>query len=267
MKKTALRFMLTLTCAALFVARDVDAQDAAAPIRRSPAPEEATPTPAPIAQPTAIPEERPTPAAEMQAPTPAASAVTQTPAAQKAPDQPAATPARRVIREPSVRPAISRPAPVRKVASEPRAEQDPALVPRTKPTFDLSQIGGGYVGATVRALENRWQNAIAKHDVSTIDELIAEDFVATSSTGRKGSKSTLLYEVKRDPNTYTSATAHGMTVRSYGGKVVVVAGTAEESGTTPSGERFTNTRRFTDTWMERGGRWQCISSHATKLPR
>ena len=106
-----------------------------------------------------------------------------------------------------------------------------------------------------------------KHDVAAIDELIADDFIGTSSTGKMGSKSTLLYELKRDQNTYTSATARGLIVRNFGGHVAVVAGTARETGTTPEGQRFTSATRFTDTWMERDGRWQCIASHATQLPK
>jgi ketosteroid isomerase-like protein len=247
MKKLTIPSLLVLAFGTFTLANAVHAQDAAAPIRRSTPSEEASPTPTPAAA-----DARATPA-----PAP------QSPAAEEA-----ATPARRVIKEPAVRPAISRPAAApKKSDAEPRAAQDPALVPRTKPTFDLADQGAGYVGGTVRALENRWQNAIVKHDVSAIDELIADDFVGTSATGRLGSKSTLLYEVKRDSNTYTSATTRNLTVRSYGGRVVVVAGIAKESGTTTDGRRFDDSRRFTDTWMERGGKWQCISSHATQLPK
>ncbi|MFN2476846.1 MAG: DUF4440 domain-containing protein [Chthoniobacterales bacterium] len=252
MKKLTTRFVLTFAFAAFAVANSVKAQDAAAPIRRSSPSEEASATPTPT--PTAA-EERP-----------ASALATQTPSAQKAPEQPAPTPPRRIVQEPAVRPAISRPAP-RRDTTDAQAPNPPATVPRTKPTFDLTSQGGGYVGGTVRSLETRWQNAIVKHDVATIDELIADDFIGTSATGRLGSKSTLLYEVKRDTNTYTSATARNLTARTYGGRVVVVAGTAKESGTTADGRQFDDSRRFTDTWMERGGKWQCISSHATQLPK
>lgn len=252
MKKLTIRFVLMLAVAAFLFPNAVNAQDAAAPIRRSTPPEEASPTVTPT----------PTPADEPPTPAPAA----QTTSPQKAPEQRAPVPARRIIREPAVRPAVSRPA-ARKGDSDSHAEQPPAGVPRTKPTFNLTTEGGGYVGGTVRSLENRWQNAIVKHDVATIDELIADDFVGTSSTGRMGSKSTLLYEVKRDSNTYTSATARNLVARTYDGRVVVVAGIAKESGSTADGRRFDNSRRFTDTWMERGGKWQCIASHATQLPK
>ena len=119
----------------------------------------------------------------------------------------------------------------------------------------------------MRGLETRWQAAVVKHDVGVIDELIADDFVGTSSTGRLGSKSTLMYELKSDKSTYESAAARSMMVRAYGGRVAVVTGIAKEAGTTSGKKRFSSSRRFTDTWMERNGKWQCIASHATQLPK
>lgn len=106
-----------------------------------------------------------------------------------------------------------------------------------------------------------------KHDADVVDELLADDFIGTSSTGRVGSKSTLLYELKHDQNTYSSATARGLIVRAFGPNVAVVAGTAKETGTTPDGQRFSNSSRFTDTWMKRNDRWQCVASHVAQLPK
>ena len=122
-------------------------------------------------------------------------------------------------------------------------------------------------GSAVKALEKRWQKAIVNKDVKTIDELLASDFVATSSTGRVGSKSTLLGTIRRDKNEYKSADARGMSVRMLGPRVAVVTGIATESGTTPDGTSFTNSRRFTDTWMRRDGKWRCVASQATEVPK
>lgn len=263
MKNTIKLCLLAALMAAFTSAR---AQDAAAPIRRSTPPENDTPVAAPSPTPTPAPT-----AADVPAPAPVeqpkAEATAQAPAEQKSGTPAPPTPSRRVIREKPVRPAISRPASVRGNTPESRVDERPVLAPASKPTFDLSEMGGGYIGGTVRALENRWQNAIVKHDVVVINDLVADDFIGTSSTGKLGSKSTMLYEVKRDANTYSSATTGSMRVRAYGPHVAVVAGISRESGTTGSGQTFTNSRRFTDTWMQRGGRWQCIASHATELPK
>jgi uncharacterized protein (TIGR02246 family) len=136
----------------------------------------------------------------------------------------------------------------------------------SKPTFDLSTIGSGSVAGTIRRLEQRWQQAIRENDVAAIDELLADDFVGISSAGRTGSKGTLLREMRRDKNKYQRAEARGMSVRTDGDNVAVVTGTAFESGTTPDGSRFRTSRRFTDTWVKRNGRWRCIASHTTQLP-
>ena len=102
-------------------------------------------------------------------------------------------------------------------------------------------------------------------DVETINDLLADDFVATSSTGRVGSKSTLLRLVRRDKNEYKSANVRGMSVRMPGPRTAVVTGVATESGTTAEGRKFRNSRRFTDTWMLRNGKWKCVASQATDI--
>jgi Domain of unknown function (DUF4440) len=44
--------------------------------------------------------------------------------------------------------------------------------------------------------------------------------------------------------------------------VAVVVGTYREKGTSKDGTAFDRTFRFTDTWMERNGKWQCIAGQA-----
>lgn len=259
MKKNSTIVFIVFAMTAFAGASSATAQDAAAPIRRSPAPQDQAATPQPTPTPSAEPEKSP-----VMPTTPEP----QTPLEQKANEAPRPSPTAtpRVIQEKPVLAIERRPASAPAKSPESRVDERPVvLMPRAKPTFDFSDQGSGNLGATIRALENQWQNAIVQRDVSVIDELVADDFVGVSSSGRTGSKSTLLNEVRRDRNTYTSATARSMVVRAHGPRVAVVTGVAKESGTTPDGQRFTNSRRFTDTWMERGGRWQCIASHTTQL--
>jgi ketosteroid isomerase-like protein len=276
MKRT--KFLLIALVLTLAITRHAAAQDAAAPIRRgvtpTPAEQSATPTPTATEQP-ATPA--PTPAqVETPAPTPIATPTPAEPAAtpaKAAPAEKTSTPAaatapgNRVLQEKPVRAMERRPGSVPKPDVESAPEPRPTGPSAWKPTFDLSESSGGYVGATIRALENKWQAALAKHDVDAIDALIADDFIGMSSTGKLGSKSTMLDALKRDKNTYTSAKARGLIVRAFGANVAVVTGTARESGTTAEGRAFSSGTRFTDTWMQRDGKWQCIASHATQLPK
>jgi ketosteroid isomerase-like protein len=105
------------------------------------------------------------------------------------------------------------------------------------------------------------------HDTAVIEKIVADDFIGTSSSGKTGDKATLLAEAKRDNNTYTSATSSDMTVRMFGPGVAVVTGIAKETGKTKAGKTFSHSYRFTDTWVERNGEWQCVAAHAMALPK
>jgi uncharacterized protein (TIGR02246 family) len=285
------------------------AQDAAAPIRRSPTPE-ATATPTATPAPTAVPT--PTPAPEPEAPPPLRAEPAQQPPApqpeperEPQPEPPTATPPDEQVQDTTSAaaeqqaapaPAPAQPAgrgvinerPVRAV--EPRAEWTPrvdtrpartdtpraaatprptatpaAARPGRRPTFDLANVGGGSVAAQVKELERRWQQALLDRDIDVIRELVASDFVGTSTTGRTANKSTLLAEFRRDRNKYETATVRGMSVRTPSPDVAIVTGVATETGTTPDGKRFRSSRRFTDTWVNRDGRWRCVASHTTAL--
>ena len=119
----------------------------------------------------------------------------------------------------------------------------------------------------LKAYEQRWEGSFVTHDISVIEQLVAEDFVGTSSSGKLGDKVTMISEARKDKNVYTSAVSGDMTVHSFGPNVAVVTGIARESGKTPAGKAFSNTYRFTDTWMERNGEWQCVAAHAMALPK
>ena len=105
------------------------------------------------------------------------------------------------------------------------------------------------------------------HDTLIIEQLVAEDFVGTSSNGKVGNKSTMIAEARKDKNVYTSAVSSDMAVHSFGPGVAVVTGVARETGKTSAGKTFSQAFRFTDTWVERDGRWQCVAASAMALPK
>jgi ketosteroid isomerase-like protein len=119
----------------------------------------------------------------------------------------------------------------------------------------------------LKALEERWEGSFVTHDISAIEQLVAEDFIGTSSSGKLGNKSTMISEARKDKSVYTSAVSGDMTVHSFGPSVAVVTGIARESGKTAGGKAFSHSYRFTDTWVERNGEWQCVAAHAMALPK
>ena len=113
--------------------------------------------------------------------------------------------------------------------------------------------------------ENRWEAATAKHDVATVSSMVADDFIGVYLDGKITSRSGVIGEVKKDRDTYSSAVNEKLTVHTYGPNVAVVVGTAHEKGTAKDGKPFDRKLRFTDTWVERGGRWQCVASEVMKV--
>lgn len=277
--------MRLLAIATVFLAASpfVQAQDAAStPFQhRSPSPTEESATPTPTSKPRATPtpeptetftlqpmvtptlEPIPTPTLEPIAsplPKPTATIASPTPKPIAIPTpRPTATPRPKPTATPKPRPT---PTPKPKPTATPTSEPTP--IPAESPAVDQDQSD---IASKLKALEEHWEGSFVTHDISVIEQLVAEDFVGTSSSGKLGNKSTMISEARKDKNVYTSAVSGDMTVRSFGPNVAVVTGIAREAGKTPAGKAFSHGYRFTDTWVERNGEWQCVAAHAMVLPK
>jgi ketosteroid isomerase-like protein len=120
------------------------------------------------------------------------------------------------------------------------------------------------VQATLRDLENRWAAATAAHDVATVQELLAGDYVGVTAAGNIVNKAGLLAALRRDKNTYESVANSRVDVRVHGDAAVVV-GTTSQRGKDAAGKPFSYTFRWTDTWVLRNGRWQCVASQSIQV--
>jgi ketosteroid isomerase-like protein len=189
-------------------------------------------SPAPEEKPSTTVEQPTTPAPET---TTAAKAPEQTPAQQK--EKPAA-------------PAATQKRPV-------AAKASPS--PGAAPSKNMS------VEATLKDNENKWEASYAAHNTSVAESLVASDFTGVYWDGRVMDKSGVISQMKKDKDTYKSAANEKLAVHSYGPGVAVVIGTAREKGTGKDGKPFDRTFRFTDTWVKRGGQWQCVASHVMKV--
>src|SRR5437667_5891962 len=194
--------------------------------------EQQTASPAPEEKPSTTVEQATTPAAKT---TTTAKAPEQAPAQQKEkPSTPAASP----------RPPVT---------------PKPPSSPGTAPSKNMS------VEATLKDNENRWEASYAAHNTSVAESFLANDFAGVYWDGRVMNKSAVISEIRKDRDTYKSAVNEKLAVHTYGPGVAVVIGTAHEKGTTKDGKPFDRAFRFTDTWMQRGGQWQCVASHVMKI--
>jgi len=151
--------------------------------------------------------------------------------------------------------APTTPAPTQKRAAPAKAPSPAAGVASRKTSVE----------ETLKSNENRWEASYAAHDPSVAQALVASDFSGVYWDGRVMGKSGVVSEMKKDKDTYKSAVNEKLTVHSYGPNVAVVIGTTHEKGTGKDGKPFDRAFRFTDTWLQRGGQWQCVASHVMKV--
>ena len=116
--------------------------------------------------------------------------------------------------------------------------------------------------ATIRDIEDKWQASIMQHDPSVAEAYLADDFRGISSRGKVMTKANLVAEIKKDTDTYTTAKNGKVDVRVFGGQFAVATGTSTEAGKSKDGKDFKRSFRWTDAWVLRNGKWQCVASQA-----
>ncbi len=185
-------------------------------------------------------------------------------------------PSERTVKEYPRPGAVATPTPTPKKAASPRKEsadkparsKSPAPAKAASPSPAPAAANAPVPKAAVPAvkeMENRWLNALQSHDTSIVQTLVAEDYIGVTATGKFVNKAGLLAEIKKDKNSYTSATNTRMDVRVHGDSAVVV-GTTRQIGKDEAGKAFTYSYRWTDTWTQRSGQWLCIASQSTQVP-
>jgi Domain of unknown function (DUF4440) len=112
-------------------------------------------------------------------------------------------------------------------------------------------------------LEQGWNEAFYRKDVAFIEKLLAEEFMATYDDGRLGDKGTELALVTSFDQQVVSAVPDEFTVKVYRDTAIVrftlhLVGIRE-------GQRSEMALRYTDVWVVRDGRWQCVSSQSTRV--
>jgi ketosteroid isomerase-like protein len=112
-------------------------------------------------------------------------------------------------------------------------------------------------------LEHEWDDAFHNRDVMFIERLLADEFIAVYADGTGGDKAEELRRAAGFDQQIESSTLDEFTVKIYG-DVAVVWMTQHLVG--PSkGRRLELTFRYTDVFVLRDGRWQCVASQSTRV--
>ena len=112
-------------------------------------------------------------------------------------------------------------------------------------------------------LENEANDAWVNRDVEACARLLADDYLVTESDGVVMTKAQDLALLKSNENVTTSSVADDFRVRVYGDAAVVTFRVTYKNQV--KGKESTGQERFTDTWVKRAGRWQCVAVHVSAI--
>jgi ketosteroid isomerase-like protein len=115
----------------------------------------------------------------------------------------------------------------------------------------------------VSALEKAWINASMKHDVAWFEKNIADSFIGTDENGVVQDKAAMIADVKNQVSKIESTFYENLKVQVYG-DAAVATGISVTKGTS-KGKDNSGKYPWTDTWIKKGGQWQCVASHSSKI--
>ena len=113
-------------------------------------------------------------------------------------------------------------------------------------------------------LERDWDAAFHRHDVAFIANILADEFVATYDNGVRADKARELALAADRSQQVDSSSLDEFIVKTYRDTAVVWF-SLHLTSTSPQGRQLEMTLRYTDVWVFRDGRWQCVASQSTRL--
>ena len=110
-------------------------------------------------------------------------------------------------------------------------------------------------------IERDWCAATVKKDAVVLSRILADDYTSVGSRGGTSTKASELADLK-GTDSFTNCVDTNVKVRIYG-DAAVVTGLGTRSGTY-KGVAFKDRQvLWTDTFIKKDGRWQCVASQGT----
>lgn len=123
-----------------------------------------------------------------------------------------------------------------------------------------------YARKAVAALDTQYQAAVKANDASTMDRILADDFVLVTGSGKKYTKSDLLAEARGSQVQYEHQEDTEQTVRVWGNTAVVTAKLWEKGS--ENGKPFDYTIWFSDTYVRTPRGWRYVFGQSSlPLPK
>jgi len=112
-------------------------------------------------------------------------------------------------------------------------------------------------------LENEWGDAVLKKDIAFLERIYAEGFIFTDEDGVVWTGAQDIANLKSGDYVYTSFVSDNMKVHVYGDTAIVFGRNTIKGQY--KGKDISGQSQWTDTWIKRAGRWQCVATHSSRI--
>ena len=140
--------------------------------------------------------------------------------------------------------------------------------PTTETTTATSTVDQTELVTKLKGIEASWNLSVLDkdHGLKLLEEIIADDFFTITDKGVTQNKAEFLKSRTENKETITEVINGDMTVTFYSDNLATVVGSHVTNGKDLDGKAFSRTSFWTDTFMERNGKWQCIGSGGSSTP-
>ena len=128
-----------------------------------------------------------------------------------------------------------------------------------------SAFGAPKEGAeqTVLRIEKEMLDALLKGDASASERYLAETYIFTGPDGMVTNKAQSVADLKSGDLKFQAATLDDAKVNVYGDTAIVTFASNDKA--TYKGKDISGKTRWTDVFVKRGGKWQIVSSHGSRV--
>lgn len=106
-----------------------------------------------------------------------------------------------------------------------------------------------------------WADSVASGDTTVLEQILSDDFIGVDPKGKQYRKAAMIQNTKEAPRYFKSNALNDVVVRFYG-PVAVAQGSETWERQNGARGKFV----WTDTWLNRNGRWQIIAAQDVIAP-
>ncbi len=126
-----------------------------------------------------------------------------------------------------------------------------------------TQKASGPNEQTILKLEQEWEDALLKSDVTALERLYAETLVYTHSSGSVDDKATYVGNIKSGVTKYESMKREDIKVNIYGDTALVMCHWLVNVNA--RGAKINTNARYLHVYVKQKGRWRMVAHQSTRI--